>query len=152
MLIYPESTQSNGKYLLPFKRGAFAGLKAVKPVVLTYESNEWGSLAWDCMGWLDHALLTYSMPQIAQAKMIELPPFLPNDYLLETHKDKGASKWEIYAWAVRDVMSKASGKPTIEEDARDKAEFKQFMCGKIDVLEKNGVKIVAPDSKKLHKE
>ena len=35
-----------------------------------------------------------------------LPPFQPNDYLFEQHKDKGAEKWEIYAWAVRDVMAK----------------------------------------------
>lgn len=41
----------------------------------------------------------------------ELPPFIPNDYLFETHKDKGTEKWEIYAWAVRDAMSKASGIP-----------------------------------------
>lgn len=34
-----------------------------------------------------------------------LPPFIPNDYLFETHKDKGREKWEIYAWAVREVMA-----------------------------------------------
>jgi hypothetical protein len=38
-----------------------------------------------------------------------LPDFIPNDYLFETHKDKGTEKWEIYAWAVRDIMSKTSG-------------------------------------------
>ena len=54
------------------------------------------------------------------ANLQELPPFVPNQYLFETHKDKGESEWEIYAWAVRDIMSKASGKPKIECDARDK--------------------------------
>jgi hypothetical protein len=34
-----------------------------------------------------------------------LPPFTPNEYLFETHKDKGKERWEIYAWAVREVMS-----------------------------------------------
>ena len=36
-----------------------------------------------------------------------LPDFQPNEYLFETHKDKGTERWEIYAWAVRDIMMKA---------------------------------------------
>jgi len=40
-----------------------------------------------------------------------LPPFEPNDYLLETQKDKGNNQWEIYAWAVGEIMSKSSGLP-----------------------------------------
>jgi hypothetical protein len=42
---------------------------------------------------------------------MEFPPFIPNDYLYEKHKDKGKEKWDIYAWAVRDVMCKVSGIP-----------------------------------------
>lgn len=44
----------------------------------------------------------------------KLPTFIPNDYLFEKHADKGRNKAEIYAWAVRDVMSKFTGKPKIE--------------------------------------
>jgi hypothetical protein len=43
-----------------------------------------------------------------------LPLFVPNEYLYETHKDKGTEKWEIYAWAVRDIIAKSSGKPKLE--------------------------------------
>ena len=148
MLIYPEGTQSNGKYLASFKKGAFAGLKAVKPIVINYESEAWFNTAWDCLGFLDHVLLSFSAPHFAKATVIDMPTFIPNDYLFETHKDKGESKWEIYAWAVRDVMSRTSGKPTIESDARDKQTFKSFMCGKTDVLEKSGIKIEAPNMRK----
>ena len=35
-----------------------------------------------------------------------MPKFEPNEYLFETHKDKGNEKWEIYAWAIRDIISK----------------------------------------------
>ena len=35
-----------------------------------------------------------------------MAPFLPNEYLFKTHADKGKEKWEIFAWAVRDVMVK----------------------------------------------
>jgi len=40
--------------------------------------------------------------------VIELPLFIPNDFLYKTHADKGKDKWEIYAWAVREVMADAS--------------------------------------------
>jgi hypothetical protein len=51
---------------------------------------------------------------------VELPPFIPNDYLFETHKDKGRSKSEIYAWAVRDAMSKALGVPKCDYATLDR--------------------------------
>jgi hypothetical protein len=35
-----------------------------------------------------------------------LPPFKPNEHLWEVHKDKGAEQWEIFAWAIRDVMAR----------------------------------------------
>jgi hypothetical protein len=38
-----------------------------------------------------------------------LPIFQPNDYLFEKHRDKGKEKWEIFAWAVRDIMAKHGG-------------------------------------------
>jgi len=43
-----------------------------------------------------------------------LPPFIPNDYLFETHRDKGEEKWQIYAWAVRDAMSVEGELPLTE--------------------------------------
>jgi hypothetical protein len=35
-----------------------------------------------------------------------LPDFEPNEYLFETHGNKGKERWEIFAWAVRDIMQK----------------------------------------------
>ena len=37
-------------------------------------------------------------------EVVQLPDFEPNEYLFETHKDKGEERWEIFAWAVRDLM------------------------------------------------
>jgi len=34
-------------------------------------------------------------------------------------------KWEIYAWAVREVMSKASGLPLSEQQQREKLEYEE---------------------------
>ena len=38
-----------------------------------------------------------------------LPVMYPNDYLYTKHSDKGTEKWEIYAWACRDLMAKVGG-------------------------------------------
>jgi len=35
-----------------------------------------------------------------------MPVFEPNEYLLETFKDKGDAPWEIYAWAAREALAK----------------------------------------------
>ena len=35
-----------------------------------------------------------------------MPEFTPNTIMLERHADKGNEPWEIYAWCVRDAMSK----------------------------------------------
>ena len=37
--VFPEGHGSNGKYLLPFKRGAFESLCTVLPLVLHYKGN-----------------------------------------------------------------------------------------------------------------
>ena len=35
-----------------------------------------------------------------------LPDFEPNDYMFKNHSKEGKERWEIYAWAVRDLMGK----------------------------------------------
>lgn len=63
---------------------------------------------------------------------------MPNDYLFETHKDKGKEKWEIYAWAVRDVMAKFGGFEKATQSNSEKIMYKDFMGGKTDELTYNG--------------
>ena len=36
-----------------------------------------------------------------------MPPFMPNDKMLQLHADKGEQDWEIFAWCVRDAICKA---------------------------------------------
>ena len=37
-----------------------------------------------------------------------LSDFEPNEYLYTNHADKGNEKWEIFAWATRDIMAEAT--------------------------------------------
>jgi len=53
-------------------------------------------------------------------KVNVMPDFTPNEYLFETHKDQGKERWEIYAWAMRDVMCKAGKFEKCDEPVRTK--------------------------------
>lgn len=56
-----------------------------------------------------------------------MPVFEPNDYLFETHKDKGKEKWEIFGWALRDAMSKASNLPTHDQPLRSYIGYYKYL-------------------------
>ena len=55
-----------------------------------------------------------------------MPPFVPNQYMLDRHNDKGEFDWEIYAWCVRDAMAKAGGFDLCEQTIREKLAFEKF--------------------------
>lgn len=61
------------------------------------------------------------------AVMHIMPPFVPNQYMLDKHSDKGEYDWEIYAWCVRDAMCKAGGFSKSEQSYRDKLQYENFM-------------------------
>jgi len=52
-----------------------------------------------------------------------LPTFTPNDFLFEQHADKGKDKWEIYAWAIRDIMSKTGNLEKNDQQYREKLRY-----------------------------
>ena len=85
--VYAEGTQTNGTHLLTFKKGAFAGLNTVQPVVLKFKWN-FISPTWEGMPFIAHAVLMYCLGTYHVDVNI-LPPFKPNQNLLEVHKDKG---------------------------------------------------------------
>ena len=61
-------------------------------------------------------------------KRLVFPPFIPNDYFFEKFKDKKLEKGQLYAWAVREVMSQYSGLPT--DDFIDLKKKEEYMVKK----------------------
>lgn len=59
--------------------------------------------------------------------VIELPEFQPNEYLFAHHSDKGTERWEIFAWAARDLMATAGGFSTCDIPLREKVHYEGFM-------------------------
>lgn len=60
-------------------------------------------------------------------KISILPAFHPNEYLYKAHADKGKENWEIYAWAVRDIISKAGNLPKNEMQYREKLKYQVIL-------------------------
>jgi len=77
--------------------------------------------------------------QHVEVTVTEMVPFAPNEYLFETHKDKGQEKWEVFAWACRDIMAKVGGFGKHDVDFKEKIQVFNYYMGKVDKLEfKNG--------------
>jgi 1-acyl-sn-glycerol-3-phosphate acyltransferase len=82
--IYPEGATTNGSAILPFKKGAFASLRAVKPYTFCY----WSVLGNQCFGtpigfFAYGVIIMNNVASIAVRR--ELPVFAPNDYFWENH-------------------------------------------------------------------
>ena len=129
-------------------------MKTVRPFCIKYNSdNLFYKPQWDCVPFLSHAFMAFTqMPYTITLTV--MPPMKPNAYLLETHKDKGSSDWEIFAWACRDAMCKGGGfkQVAVKDPIKDKIEYKNFMSGKIDeITAPNGVVYKAESMKKKKK-
>ena len=85
-------------------------------------------------------ILLFSSLYFRWAKITIMPDFTPNPWMLEKHDDKGNDPWEIYAWCVRDAMSKHSGIKILDEKLalKDKKGFESLMNGESDKVEVNG--------------
>ncbi len=106
--IFVEGSVSNGNYILPFKRGAFEGLRSIRPLVLKYKySSVSPQLFQPLQAFL--IVLNACLWTSSVVTVHVLPTFIPNHYMFETHRDKGKEDWEIYAWAIRDIMAKVGG-------------------------------------------
>jgi hypothetical protein len=63
------------------------------------------------------------------AEVIIMPAFQPNEYLWKTHADKGKEKWEIYAWAVRDLIAKVGNFGKHDIAHREKIQYFKYIHG-----------------------
>jgi hypothetical protein len=104
-LLFVEGATSNGTSLLKFRKGAFFAEKKIKPIFLKYKFGT-VSPAYDVMEFLPLAILNLSTCCF-KCELTILPDFEPNEYLFTTHSIQGRERWEVYAWAMRDIMAKA---------------------------------------------
>ena len=85
-MVFAEGGTSNGTCLLPFKRGAFQSMKAITPIFIKYKYGTM-SQCYDIVPFFPLLMMNLCLIDFA-FEVVQLPPFLPNDYLLQKHSDK----------------------------------------------------------------
>ena len=103
LVVFPEGTTTNGKYILKFKKGAFYSLLPIKPQLILLDDDLNYSVA---IGVSSTAFNYFRSLCYLGCKMYlcELPVIKPTDYMWENYSDLGSEKWEIYAEVTRKIM------------------------------------------------
>lgn len=137
--VFAEGTTTNGSLLLPFKRGAFAGMRTTTPCFYSISSGMI-SPTYDIISLPELMVLLVCNLSFRISRINIMPEFTPNTFMLEKHADKGNEPWKIFAWCVRDAISKHSGIIKLDEKLclKDKNAFYALMSGHCDRAEING--------------
>jgi hypothetical protein len=153
LVFHAEGSVTNGSVLTKFRRGAFVPLKTVQPYFVEYEYYM-VSPSYDCILGLElFVLCACSSPMASQiARLHIFPEFTPNEYLWKTHKQDFKEKWEIFAWAVHDFLSKRFDIPENPQQNREKVNYQEFVFGQKDSITVNGKTFKWPheDNKKAN--
>lgn len=107
------------------KKGAFYAEKTIRPMFLKYRSST-VSPAFDVMEFLPLAILQLSW-HCFRCDVTVLPDFQPNEYLFETHKEQGLERWEIFAWATREILCEHGGFGKCDMSLKHKLQYEAYM-------------------------
>jgi len=119
-------------------------MRAIQPCFVKLKHGDVSS-AYDSVSLPDLLVLLFSSMTLTLSTLYIMPAFVPNQYMLDAHSDKGQYDWEIYAWCLRDAIARAGEFTLFEMDYKDRNAYLKFMNKKTDVFEYNGKKYTASD-------
>ena len=95
LLIFPEGTTTNNRYLRSFKKGAFAALLPLKPMIMKISFDGPCHLCCGVTHLFFHVMRSFCY-FTNKLYYSELPIIKPTEYMFEHYKNLGKEKWEIY--------------------------------------------------------
>ena len=131
-MIFPTGHCDNGSMLMTFKRGAFVSEKRLQPLIIKLDLSASVSVCCDVIDAVPCILIQLCWLGWQTIELGSMPDFEPNEYLFEKYADKGEERWQIFAWAVREAMSKASGLPVSDLPNRTKLPYNNYLNGLTD--------------------
>jgi hypothetical protein len=129
--IYPplimnvEGGTTNGTALIKFKKGAFAGLNSVQPVVIKYDKSLI-SIEQCVVPLFSHLLICGTNP-FCRVKVRQFPTFRPNEYFWKHHQKEGEEQWQTYARVIRHIMAKHGGFAESDMEIEDKFAYRELL-------------------------
>lgn len=126
IVVFPEGTTTSGRHLLPFKKGAFASLLPLKPVLVS--GNRYASFHLGCgssdvlINWMRGMTKLYTVFDVK-----ELPIMAPTEYMYENYKQFGKEKWEIYAEVARSIYSEIGNLKKSKKELKDSTRYTKSM-------------------------
>ena len=90
-------------------------MRSIQPCYIKIKQTGSFRITYDNIGLYDTLIFIFCQFSVASATLHFLPEFVPNDLMLDRFADKGKSDWEIYAWCVRDILSRLSETPKVEK-------------------------------------
>ncbi len=128
LLIFPEGTVSSGKHLLKFKKGAFANLLPIKPVIVKSLDKDFDL---STGGYLQgpHYLRTLGY-LYHKYEIVELPTIYPTEFMYKRFEEGKMQQWEMYAETVRDIYSEIGGFKNSEMTLLDNIEYNNILFDK----------------------
>ena len=76
----------------------------VRPIICELETYGPVRGCYDSVTATTLLILVMSSFSINRVNIRVLPPFCPNDYMLETNRDPNEQDWKVYATALKEVM------------------------------------------------
>ena len=87
---------------------------AITPIYLTFEygdfNTDYGIINLLVIGFMTMCWLRFDL----KTNVHILPTFKPTEHMYKKFADKGSERWQAFAHAIRDVLSKKSGMKTSE--------------------------------------
>ena len=116
-------------------------MRTVQPTYIKIEGGD-VQLTYSMIDILVLMLLLSSELSVRKATLNIMPPFEPNEVMLTKHADKGKEDWQIYAWCVRDAISKAGGFKKAEfPPYKERTDYCELMNGRVDSMLVDGKEI-----------
>lgn len=114
-------------------------MRTVIPTYISFDKMGQVSPMYDTLAFFPLIFMIFSTFGTYKVTLHIMPEFTPNPIMLDRHADKGAEPWEIYAWCVRDAISKKSGLPKqANNNFKDKTAYCEFMTCEKDYMEVYG--------------
>ena len=95
LVIFPEGTTTNNRYLKAFRKGAFYSLLPLKPMIMKIPFDGSCQLCCGVTHLFFHVLRSFCY-LTNKLYYSELPIIKPTNYMFENYNHFGKEKWEIY--------------------------------------------------------